>query len=74
MTEKPFAAKGKNGANGKENEVLSVKKTNGFSKAVSKRQARFFPFFDDDIFKIGQDAYGDFRRQKARKKREKKPY
>jgi hypothetical protein len=35
LTEKPFAAKGKNGANGKENEVLSVKKTNGFSKAVS---------------------------------------
>ena len=56
------------------NEIFKIKKTNGFSKAVSKRQARFFTFFDDDIFKIGQDAYGDFRRQKARKKREKKPY
>ena len=56
------------------NEVFSIKKTSGLSKAVSKRQAGVFPFFDRRVLQGGQDDHGNFRGKKAWKKRDAEPY
>lgn len=56
------------------NEVFKTKKTNGFSKAFSKRETRVFGLGDDGIPSVGKDVYGHFRGKKTWKKRAKKPH
>lgn len=56
-----------------ENEIFTVKKTSGFSKAFQDGETRVFPLFDAVIFSIEIYAYGNIRGKKARKKRRKKP-
>jgi putative membrane protein insertion efficiency factor len=59
---------------GLENEVFTVKKTSGFSKAVPEGKTGVHAVFDDVVQACRRNAHGHFDREKTREERSTKPY